>query len=178
MNKLIFLTSLIALCLFAACDDEEPTPTCIELAQNANWTSENFKSDYTIQFPADYEGQGMIGFEGNTFFKNRMDDLVDFSYFYCDSGLFCEDFGDTLAVPPPESIIVSLIDATLLLPEAVEFCDTNGDLSAILYHDSAATSTGRLYMKQSNDFLEALHISYAQETQQEVEDIIKTINEI
>ncbi len=176
MNKLILLTGLIVLCFWTACDDEEPSPSCITLEQNANWITESFKTLYDIQFPANYEGIGMVGFEGNFFAKNRTDSLVYFSYNYC-APLYCEDFGDLLADPVPASIEVISTGGGLLLSQVVEFCDDTNEIFAILYHDTAITSTGRLYIKQGNDFLEALSINYDQSTQQEVEDIIKTISE-
>lgn len=177
MYKLIPVFSLIALCFFAACDDEEPSPTCTTLEQNANWTAEDFKTLYDIQFPANYEGLGMVGFEGNFFAKNRTDSLIYFSYNYC-APLYCEDFGDALADPVPTSITILGTGSGQLLSEVLEFCDGTNEIFAILYHDTTTTSSGRLYMRQGNNFLEALSISYDQSTQQEVEDIIKTINEI
>ncbi len=178
VNKFIgLLGSILILCFWTACDDDAITPTCMTMEQNTSWTAEDFKTDYTIQFPADYEGNGMVGFEGNIFSKNKTDNTITFSYFYCD-GLWCADFGqDTLADPPPTSLTIPTTAGNLTLSEKVEFCDGNDEVLAILYHNTEPTSGGRLYMKQGSDFLEALDITYDANSFQEVVDIIKTISE-
>lgn len=174
LNRFIWILSLITLCFWTACDDEEPPSTCTVMEQNASWTTEDFKTGYDIQFPSNYEGLGMVGFEGNFFAKNRTDDLTQFSYNYC-GPLYCEDFGNALATPIPTSVTV--IEGGIILSEIIEFCDTDNNLFAILYHDNVQNRQGQLYMNQGGNFLEALSIIYDQSTQQEVEDIIKTISE-
>ena len=56
--------------LFGSCR-KLVSDNCIFLKQTEGWQTENFKSKYTIQFPADYTGTGMIGFEGNIFYKKK-----------------------------------------------------------------------------------------------------------
>jgi hypothetical protein len=50
--------------------------TCIESVQNDNWETESFKTNYSIQFPSNYIGQGMIGFD-NTKGSNLQDILKE-----------------------------------------------------------------------------------------------------
>jgi hypothetical protein len=45
----------------------------------------------------------MVGFEGKMFFKNSNDGNFNFSYNFC-GALFCDDFGNALAVPVPNSV--------------------------------------------------------------------------
>lgn len=64
----------------------DPKSACIESEQNADWVTEEFKGGFTIQFPDNnYEGVRQIGFEGNIFYKNRLDNKIIFFYDYCGS---------------------------------------------------------------------------------------------
>ena len=61
--------SFILLIVCSCNDNEEQIDMdCVENKQMGYWITELFKSNYTIQFPSNYEGQGMVGFEGNIFF--------------------------------------------------------------------------------------------------------------
>jgi len=180
LTSLILLSLAFPLAIMTSCDKEEEITQfdCIEISQNPNWTTEDFKTNYTIQFPDSYQGYGMVGFEGKIFFKNRTDDKVELTYYYCPSGLFCNPFGDTLAVVPvPNSITTRGKDGNdIILNSKQEFC-LNGSIIGILYYNTEMNSTAKYYMKQGDDYLEGLIIYFTDTEYQEVENIIKSIAE-
>ena len=164
----------LVLIIFYSCNDNENDLDCIENQQIDNWITESFKLNYTIQFPTNYEGHGMVGFEGNLFSKFSQDSLIELSYMYC-SPLFCEDFGDTLIVPVPNSIIAyDKQNIEVELTEQIEYCSEN-EISGIFYHNLGNNAVGKLYMKIDGLYLEAVSVFYDIGTQQEVENILKTI---
>ncbi len=136
MMKIIYISVLLF--FVYSCEEKnneiDNEITCIESVQNDQWETESFKTNYSIQFPSNYIGQGMIGFEGNIFDKKRNDSLVEFNYYYC-SPLYCEDFGDTLADPIPNSLIaLDKQNNEAELNEKVLFCDNSVNIG-ILYHN-------------------------------------------
>ena len=167
--------SFILLIVCSCNDNEEQIDMdCVENKQMGYWIIELFKSNYTIQFPSNYEGQGMVGFEGNIFSKIRSDSLVELSYSYC-SALFCEDFGDTLNEPTPSSIVVYNKQHTEVeLTEHVVFC-LNDDKTTLFYHNMEEMAVGKLYMKINGLYLEAVSVFYDIGAHQEIENILKTI---
>ncbi len=148
---------------------------CQEIGLNANWNTEDFKTGYDIQFPDNYEGTGMIGFEGNTFQKKRIDDAVQLSYFYCD-GLWCSDYGATTVTDTTTSVIASTINSTIVLNLKTEFCD-NGETVGYLFYNCAVNATGKYFMPFNQQFHEALEINFTEDTYVEVVEILKTIHE-
>lgn len=158
-----------------SCEKEKSTD-CYQAEPVAGWMTENFKSNYTIQTPPNYEGFGMIGFEGNTFFKNAPDSSVRMVYFYC-SPVFCEDFGDTLAEPLPSSISTLGFDPGIyFLDEQIEICK-NDSIIAVLYHDNESLSHAKLYMDFESQWREALYLEYEDSRYEQVLGIIGSINE-
>ena len=89
--KILYILFILLIVCSCNDNDEQIDKNCVENKQMDNWITESFKSNYSIQFPSNYEGQGMVGFEGNMFSKIRSDSLVELSYIYC-SPLYCEDF--------------------------------------------------------------------------------------
>lgn len=172
MKKLL-LSLAILLTIFTSCDEEID---CIEIFETSDWTTENFKSNYTIQFPDNYEGTGMVGFEGNFFFKNRSDDKVVIRYNYC-GPLFCEDFGDSLITPNPSSVTAQdSFNNDVVLSLRKDFC-LNNNIEGIFYYNEELVSTGVYYMKQGSEYMEGLTTYFANTESQEVENIIKSIVE-
>ena len=178
--KRTILSLIIILTILTSCEKKEEEKItisdCITISQNPNWTTENFKTNYTIQFPNTYEGTGMTGFEGNIFNKNRVDDKVELKYAFC-GALLCNDFGDALDVPIPNSVTAKDKDNNdIILNSKKEFC-LNTNTIGILYYNIEMNSTGKYYIKQGSDYLEGLTIYFSNTEYQEVENIIKTITE-
>jgi hypothetical protein len=172
------LSLIILLLVVISCDkgkeEINPIDCKVEISQNPDWNTENFKNNYTIQFPDNYEGHGMTGFEGNVFQKKRVDGKILFDYGFC-SDTFCEDFGDPLAVPFPSAIIAKDLNGQdIALDSRKGFC-LNGDIKGILYYNTEKDAVGKYFMKQGTGFVEALTIQFDITELQEVNSIISTI---
>lgn len=141
------------------------------------WLVENFKSNYTIQFPESYEGIGMYGFEGNMFTKIRSDGKILFSYQYCHP-LGCENFGDTLEIPAPNSVLALDAEENEIILDLVEQIIVGGDTVGILYYIDEEQSTAKYFMKEGDELLEGLSIFYAKSEANEVEEILLSISEL
>ena len=152
-----------------------PQTNCITVTQVANWITEPFKYQYTIQFPSSYEGIGMAGFEGNIFRKTRTDNQVNFSYSFC-SPVYCEDFGSSLISPIPDSFSVYVNNVGIFFDQKKEFC-SNGEIEGIFYHTSTASAQGLYYMRRDTNFLQGLNVEFEISELTEVENILKTIQE-
>ncbi len=170
------LTLLLLITLIGSCakDEEISLNNSIEVSQNSNWNTEDFKTNYTIQFPDNYEGTGMVGFEGYVFNKSRIDKKVEFTYSFCNP-LFCSDFGNPLNVPILNSLTIKDQDGNEIVLNSKKEFSLNGNLVGILYHNSAVNSIGKYYMNQGDKYLEGLTIYFSNTEYQEVENIIKTI---
>ena len=98
----------VVMLLFISCTKgtDIVSNVCIPHAENPAWNTILFKNDHTIQFPNNYEGRGMVGFEGNTFIKQRSDNKIIFKYAYC-GPLYCEEFGRELSLKLPDTIVVN-----------------------------------------------------------------------
>lgn len=183
MKNIIFYLGIL-LTLFAACDTKDEKDIlplriieCVERSQNSNWITENFKNGHTIQFRDNFEGAGMIGFEGNTFQKRRMDGKVVFTYNYC-TNLHCSDFGDALAEPGPDSILSQDKNGDeVVLDSKKGFC-VDGEIEGILYYNTKPDASGKYFMKQGTKFLEGVTIHFDNTEYQEVENILITISEV
>ncbi|NOZ74385.1 MAG: hypothetical protein GXO90_03275 [FCB group bacterium] len=170
--KVTFIT--LSLLMVYACSDQNQETDCIPTEQNYHWTAEPFKTDFTIQFPSNYNGPGLHGFEGNIFYKARTDSSVEFEYFYC-GPLNCEDFGDTLPNPYPDSIMVNYGSSEERnMNQLVLFC-TNGEETGIFYHDQNEIAKGKYFQRVNRVYLEALSIRYDLGLEDEVENILRTI---
>lgn len=153
----------------------------VEVSPHSDWTTENFKpnsngSTYVIQFPENYEGVGLTGFEGPFFRKNRIDDKVSFYYGFC-VALYCDAYGAALAEPTPASINVKINDNTEITLSSQTMFSLNDEIVGIFYYDEEDKATGRYFMKRDNEFLEALYVEFDYTEYEEVENIIKTILE-
>ncbi len=176
MTRLIAVVLLGLCCLgFHACTNNSTAPVpCLPMATNPVWPTENFKSDMLIQFTRDYQGPGMQGFEGNIFFKERIDKQVTIQYAFC-GPLWCTDFGQVLANPNATSIaIMDPNGQPLVLGLRKNLCD--GDvIKGILFYEDQGTIDARLYIKQGSSFQEAALLQYTKPFQAEVESILQTI---
>jgi hypothetical protein len=165
---------LIPLLIFS-CKREVDKKDCVTLSQNPDWTTSDFKSNYTIQLPDNYFGNGKVGFEGNIYDKTRDDSSINFSYSYC-SPLHCADFGENLSEPFPGSINITANNRTITLDQKMTFCGDHAQ-AAVLYYNNDNDSHARLYWKDNGEYKQALEISYKHSRHQDVLDIIKTIKE-
>lgn len=173
--KLLAVTLII---LVSACKKDEQVDdslnnNCIKHQSNPNWNTENFKSDFTIQFPNNYEGGIIPGFEGSTFFKQRTDSVISMEYGFC-SPLFCYEFGDSLNQPYPSSISTTYNSQQMILDKSIIFC-INDTIKGIFYYKENPNTIGKLYILRINMFREALIVKYELREQNEVENILRTI---
>ena len=178
--KLISLTLLVF--SFASCCKKDPeilNTDCIEMQQNQNFKTEDLNQDYTIQFPLDYTGQGLV-IEGDdwrlaSFLK--LSDHVKVNYtFHCITG--CVKFyGGPLNQPIPNTIIGSTIDGTTTFDQKLEFCK-NDIIDAIFYHNSDDLSFGTLYLEVEDQYLESATFEFKKEKLEEVKSILKTLEKI
>jgi hypothetical protein len=139
--------------------------SCNDLKTVDNWTTINFKTGYSIQVPPEYKGGGMMGFEGNTFFKFSSDTTIIFEYGYC-NGLFCFDFGDTLQNPIPAKVNVKDNSTNLYtLDKILKFCQNAEPIGLLYYSDDNTVNSklywnARLYWKDNGLFKQAMMIKF------------------
>lgn len=175
MKRIIF-SLLLLITILSSCDKDEVAgkSNCIEISANEDWTTENFKTNFTIQFPKNYEGTGMVGFEGNMFNKKRIDDKVELTYAYC-GPTYCTDFGDTLNLPIPNTLMTKDKENNdVNLDSKKEFC-LNDHIKGVLYYNTDVNSTAKYFIEQDSEYLEGLTVYFENTEFQEVESIIKTI---
>jgi hypothetical protein len=173
MIRFLVFALLLASCKRHVDKNEEKPVDCIALAQNSQWTTSEFKADYTIQVPATYSTPLYVGYEGKVFFTKRNDNTAQIAFAYC-SPLQCTDFGDKLASPAPASIDITINGSTIKLDQKANFCDGDNHVG-ILYYNHDNNSLARLYWKDKSEFKQALELSYDHSLYQEMIDIIKTI---
>lgn len=174
------LLGLSIVCLtIGACKKEQQLPvtrlSCEEISFQKEWPTEPLKTDYTIQFPDNYTGPGLTGFEGPIFIKTNKYQDIQFSYAFC-NGLYCTEFGDVLAEPAPSTIQATdkngqLVDLTV----RVTFCRGEASESILYYKNNVIDRTGKYFMKINGKLVEALDIYYPDNTQEEIMTILKTI---
>lgn len=163
--------------IFLGCTSNEADDlVCNDLRENPAWKTYQFKNAHTIQFPNNYRGTGIISsIKGNTFFIERNDNKVSFSYFYCNAQ-GCEDFlyniGSNL---PKEFKVTSQNGEELILNNKIIFCQ-NGVQEGVFYFNKADISTGRYLMKRGKTFSEAVSISFFKETLGDVQEILRTVS--
>ncbi len=174
-----FLGLSIVFLLIGGCKKELPLPatrpSCEEPYFQENWVTETLKSDYTIQFPGNYTGPGLTSFEGPLFLKTREDNNVQFSYAFC-NGLYCTEFGAPLEEPSPSTIFsTDRSGQNVLLSVRTIYCRGEESESILFYNNNAIERTGKYYMKIGGKLVEALNIYYADASQGEISNILKTI---
>jgi len=145
-----------------------------------SWLTVSFKTNYTIQVPSGFEGSGMEGFEGNTFFKFSNDTTIILEYGYCND-LFCNDFGDTLQTTIPSRIKVRDNSNNLITLDKIQkFCQ-NAETIGVLYYSNDTISNSklywnsRLYWKDNGLFKQAMQIKFSASGLETVNEIIETI---
>jgi hypothetical protein len=159
------------------CDDSAPlmAPPCNNLSTQPTWPVLAFKTDYTIQFPKDYQGAGLTSFEGNLFYKCNSDTSVLMWYSYCDP-LHCDDFGDILSHPEAASLIIAVDSSSMVLDKKIFFCANDAHIGIYYSNESNPQKVvGRLFWKDTTDYREALSVSYTKAKEDDVIEILRTI---
>lgn len=176
------VTVLITIILITNCkkDNSIENAACNNMTTIDSWTTISFKTNYTIQVPSGFEGIGMAGFEGNTFFKLSSDTTIILEYGYCND-LFCNDFGDTLQTNLPLSIKVKDNSNNLITLDKIQrFCQ-NAETVGVLYYSNDNISNrnlywnSRLYLKDNGLFKQAMQIKFPASGLETVNEIIETI---
>ena len=175
MKKQIILLLLITVA-FGCTKEDGNNSNCTGLKAVNNWTKTDFKSNYTIQIPNGFEGPGMVGFEGNTFYKNSADNEIILYYTYCNP-LWCADFGDTLKSEFPASVqTMGFYDIIIDLDQSAYFCQ-NSEIQGILYYRNDEITKGRLYWKDNDVYKQTLELEFNLSKIDTVIKIIGTITE-
>jgi len=182
MQKTIFSLCLLTLCILISCNDNNIQLLCTTLESNPVWTAENFKTAHTIQFPSTYTGDGASGNLDYHFDKYRSRGSIRFFWWHCGVS-YCNEYGHT-----PLTIFQDTISPSSTeifnnggywvrndLTEQKLFCDDNG-FDAIFYYNKLPDADGALFIRQDDgEYYAAVLMNYKNTAQQEVEDILKTI---
>jgi hypothetical protein len=180
MKKIIFLLVIIAFSVACKKDNVIENTAYNNMTTIDSWLTVSFKTNYTIQVPSGFEGSGMEGFEGNTFFKFSNDTTIILEYGYCND-LFCNDFGDTLRTTIP--LIIKVKDNSnnlITLNKIQRFCQ-NAETIGVLYYSNDSISNSklywnsRLYWKDNGLFKQAMQIKFSASGLETVNEIIETI---
>ncbi len=193
--SLLFFTLLIYIC--SCSTDEEPIPDdeplndepveeieSVEIETNPDWTTIDFKPNYTIQFPEFYSGNGMVGWEGTVFSMEREDESIRFSYNYC-SSVYCEEFGSELYedIPlqyteyrHPDIWGFSPPNSYFHKTQFIENEKVKGHLYFTEPTDHQPTNANGIYhMLHRGSFREAVSVTFPFGSESEVIEILKTI---
>ena len=172
--------ALLPIVMLTGCSKEavlpDPASVTVNVKSQSGWKTESLNGDYSIQFPDDYEGNGMVGFEGPTFSKSRTDKHVTFSYFFCGPTV-CSPYGESIPIPYPSILYpTTVLFATMTLDKSVAF-KRNGQLQAVFYFIRNAKTQGVLYLADPNAGIlkESVNVSYTYDLHSEVLGILQTI---
>jgi len=183
MQKTVFSLCLLVLCVLISCNNNNNVqPLCTTLESNSVWTAENFKTGYTIQFPPTYVGDGSA--EDSSYYFDKYNANSDVRFFWRHCGVaFCDEYGlvplttfrDTITVPSSEIFNTGGYVVRNDLTEYKLLCDSNG-IGAVFYYNTLPDADGALFLKLDDDqHYAAVLMNYKSTAQQEVEDILKTI---
>jgi len=170
MNKILIFIALVF--LFIGCEKSDIED--FDLTTIYGWAKIDFKTNYTIQVPQEFLGEGMGGFEGNTFFKYSADFKIMLSAGYC-SSLFCHDFGDTFKNPEPKSIQVVNTYSKRVTLDQIEYFHQKSEIMGIFYFSKTDTASGRLYWKDNGVYKQALEVQFDLAKLNTINQIIETI---
>jgi hypothetical protein len=117
----------------------------------------------------------MVGFEGPTFSKSRIDKQITFGYFFCGSTI-CSPYGQPITTTSASLYPPTVVYANTTLDKSVAF-KRDGQLQAVFYFSGKAKMQGVLYLREvEGGFLrELLNVSYPDDHQAEVLGILQTI---
>jgi hypothetical protein len=176
MKKILMISLLIFLLIDCAKNDYKDN--IYYLTSMSHWTTIDFKTNYTIQVPVGFVGEGLGGFEGNTFYKYSLDNKIQLSAGYCNS-LYCDDFGDPLKDSLPATIQITNNYSKRVTLNQIEYFQQNsgGQNSGtigVFYYSKNDTANGRLYWKDNGTLKDALEVEFYKEKLETVFNIIPT----
>jgi hypothetical protein len=147
----------------------------LEMSPHSSWPTERFKSAFDIQVPPGYEGQGMLGFEGNIFNKHNTPDSTYLWYSYC-GPLFCDDYRDVLTSSAQASVSVRMnyVDPPVTLSNRLEFT-RNNQIEAILFHNNEPSLKAALFLYYDGSFRESLEVAGRLQHLPDIANMIRTI---
>jgi hypothetical protein len=131
---LIFSGLLLNSCCKEDKNNNSVNTDCIQMAQNPDFVTEKLNQDYTIQFPKDYKGEGLVIEEYAGFTKFSNDVKLNYS-FLCPTDCI-KFYGGPLNNPIPNSIIGSTINSTVLFDNHSQDKSQCRTLDTNLYHRS------------------------------------------
>ena len=193
--KNIFLLSICSAFLLLSCKKESrPFNYRYPLAQNPAWSTEDFKSHYTIQFPNDYLGGKQVTTFGDIFCKYNTTDSL---FFVFQNGLWLfEDFEGYSGSPAiSDTTQQNIKDGiyrysfpfdpnhvdSFYLNSKIDFVDADSLIGMFFYADYYPKSAGILYWKDKNEydtkavFKKALFAYYKKENLPTLIEIMRTI---
>lgn len=175
MRNILVLFGIVLLLIGCEETNEEKAQTCQSLTTVADWTTIDFKENYTIQVPEDFIRNGLThGFEGNTFFKTSPDERIILESYY---GTWTRkfDFGPVLPDSIPASEQVRNRKGELInLDHRETFCN-DSEIVGYLYYSQEEVCYGQLYWKAENQFQAALLVEFQLSELETVKKIIRTI---
>jgi hypothetical protein len=151
---------------------------CYSMGLNPEYSMEDFKRQYVIQFPSNFDGEGLYQDElfQPKFNKESPAGIRFYYYFPCATDCHIY-FGRELPSPLPEEIEYSIhenrrYDETL--NQKIEFC-RDEEVSMALYYSSSGFDRAKLFMEDEGVFKEALTIELNGRKVSEVIKVLKTI---
>lgn len=175
MKKILLVFGIIL--ALSACEEtnEEKTETCQSLTTVAEWPTIDFKTNFTIQVPADYKFEGFYHyFEGNSFHKESADGKIILESNY---GTWTHRFEFGYSLPdtiPTQNQLRTINGELLLLDHRESFCE-HGEIVGYLYYSMWQVCNGQLYWKVNNEYLAALELEFPPSELETIRKIIRTI---
>lgn len=170
-------TSVLLLMIFISCKDKSET----------SWKKEMYNSEYSIMFPATYEGGIHQEASGTTFIKSRNDDKVEISGGFCNPLAYpcmASDYtGETFEIIPDSVSYTNLSGKSAYLNKRIIIKDNQNILGCFYFTNSYGgtfrDSYGRIYLRTCNNscYKMAGVVEFASSEQQELEEIIKTLKQ-
>lgn len=160
-----------------SCSKEDPIDSpaaCRSLTQIEGWNKISFKSHLTIQTPVNFTGGITVG-EGPAFFVENPDNSIVMAYAY--GYTIYEEYGPVLTNPDTNSITVKDFDYNdILLDQRLDLCSRLATVG-IYFYNLGESRIGTLYWVKDDGYRESLSVFYADSMQQEVENILFSIQE-
>lgn len=192
--KNIFLLTICCTFLLLSCKKESrPVSQRYSLAQNSVWTTEDFKTHYTIQFPIGFDG-GIIEVpsSGNIFCKHSDTDSLYYEFptdifGFSDFEYSADIIEDTTIVNMRNAILrysmpySGYVVDSFYLNTRIDFINADSLVGMFFYTDYNPKSAGILYWKDKNEydtkavFKKALFAYYKKENLPTLIEIMRTI---
>ncbi len=172
----IKLLAVLLTFIIIGCQKIDVNEYCHQMGTNRSFVEEDFKPNYTIQFPNTYVGEGLHFLYTPVFFKSSPSGVI-YSYKYLCATDCHIYFGQILETPLPSKILYS--DYTNkhngeILDKRINFC-INQELFMVLYYSSNGFNKSKLFIKDKGEFKEGLIVEFGESNIDEVIAILKTI---